>query len=67
MSKLDEEFLASLHNELLTLHRQVNYWRDPRVIEMQTLSGSKKSAKEIIEDLRLRIGEVGHLIASLSK
>jgi len=37
------------------------------VIEMQNLSGSKKSAKEIIEDLRLRIEEVGHLIASLSK
>ena len=67
MSKLEEEFLASLQNELLTLHRQVNYWRDPRVSEMQNLSGSKKSAKEIIEDLRLRIGEVGHLIASLSK
>jgi len=35
------------------------------VIEMQNLSGSKKSAKEIIEDLRIE--EVGHLIASLSK
>jgi len=67
MSQLEEEFLASLHNELRTLHQQVNYWRDPRVIEMQNLSGSKKSAKEIVEDLRLRIGEVGHLIASLSK
>ena len=67
MSQLEEEFLASLHNEPRRLHQQVNYWRDPRVIEMHNLSGSKKSAKEIVEDLRLRIGEVGHLIASLSK
>jgi len=37
------------------------------VIETHNLSGSRKSAKEIIEDLSLRIGEVGHLIAAFSK
>jgi hypothetical protein len=67
MSQLEEEFSASLHSELRILHQQVHYWQDPRVIEMQNLSGSKKTAKEIVAELKLRIGEVGHLIASLSK
>jgi hypothetical protein len=54
-------------NELRILEDQVKYWSDPRIIGFQDISGSRKSAREIVSSLEARIKELRELIASSSK
>ncbi len=67
MDKPSKELLIGLENEIRTLREQVKYWEDPRVIALQDVAGSKKTAKEIAAALGALIKEKRQLTQSISK
>jgi hypothetical protein len=67
MDKPSTELLIGLENDIRTLRQQIKYWEDPRVIALEDISGSKKTAKEVAAALEARINEIRQLIQSISK
>ncbi len=67
MDRPSKELLIGLDNEIRTLEEQVKYWEDPRVIALEDIGGSRKTAREIAAALKARVKEIRQLIESISK
>jgi len=65
MDEPSKEFTVGLENEIRTLPDQIKYWNDPRIIGLQDISGSRTSAREVVQALEARIKEIRQLIESI--
>ena len=52
-------------NEIRMLEKQIEYWCDPRIIQLENVSGSGVTAKEIVATLEARIKEIRAQIQSV--